>query len=206
MSDVIFEAPQGALRRFVDIGNGTHAEVIEARPPAKFITDNDGDYARVRVDVGQTGFFAGREFRSFYEFDIPSGQALVIKALPAVDVILYEFKVELTLSQVKVSLISGGTDGGSFATALPVLKTNQMTTASDYTSQTTVSAGGTHSGGTTFDVVEVISGSNLNKAITQIADSDQPLGFPAGSYYIKIQNTDGANAKGIIKFRWEERP
>lgn len=31
-------------------------------PPLKLMTDADGDNARLRVDVGQTGFFDGREF------------------------------------------------------------------------------------------------------------------------------------------------
>lgn len=192
--------------RLVDMGDGTYAKRVEAHPPMRLLTDNANQYARMRVDVGQTGFFAGREFRSFHEFNIPTGQTVVIKAASLVDVILYGFMVELTLSQLRVSLKSGGTEGGEFATALPILKTNQMTTASDYASQVTMSTGGTHTGGTTFDVVNLVSGSNVNKAIVQTADEDQPIGFPAGNYYIAIQNTDGSNAKGIIKFRWEERP
>lgn len=197
---------QNLFKLLVDRGDGTHAERVEAYPPAKLMTDGDGDYARLRVDVGQTGFWAGREFRTFYDFSIPSGETLVIKASTPINVILMAFGVELNLAELKVSLVGGGTEGGTFSTNLPVLSTNNMTTTSGYTSQVTMSAGGTHTGGTVFDVSYLISGANPNKSVASSASEDQPIGFPAGSYYIVLQNTDGATATGVFKARWEERP
>lgn len=190
----------------IDMGDGTYAERVEAHPPLSLMTDDNGPYARMRVDVGQTGFFAGREFRTFTEFSIPSGQTQVIKAVAPIDVILYAFAVELDISQLKVSLIGGGTAGGSFSTALPVLCTNQMSTASGYAGQVTMTTGGTHTGGTVFDVSHAFSGSNPNKAVSSSASESEPIGFPAGTYFIVLQNTDGATATGVFKARWEERP
>lgn len=195
-----------ARTTLIDMGDGTHAERFEAHPPLALLTDNNGPDARLRVDVGQTGFFAGREFRTFYEFSIPTGATQVIKVSAPLDVILYAFSVELNLAALKVSLISGGTEGGTFGTALPVLRTNQMSAASGYASQVTLSTGGTHSGGTVFDVSHAISGANPNKATAASASESEPIGFAAGTYYIVLQNTDGATATGVFKTRWEERP
>ena len=59
----VFFAWQELKKLLVDMQDGTHAERIEAYPPKVLMTDGNGSYARLRVDVGQTGFFAGREFR-----------------------------------------------------------------------------------------------------------------------------------------------
>jgi hypothetical protein len=160
----------------------------------------------VRVDVGQTGFFAGREFRTFYEFSIPSGQTRVIKVVTPVDTIVQTFGAELDLAELRIELRAGGTEGGTFATALPSLPANGMSTSSGYAGQVTMRTGGTHTGGTVYDLLTLYSGANANKAVALSASENLPQGFPAGTYYISLQNTDGATATGIFRARWEERP
>lgn len=51
--------------------------------PKKFYTDSDGSYARLRVDVAQTGFFAGRERMVTYPVSTLSGATQVIKIVSA---------------------------------------------------------------------------------------------------------------------------
>jgi hypothetical protein len=206
MSNTNFPFWQGLKKLLVDRGDGTHAERVEAYPPVKLMTDEDGPYARVRVDVGQTGFFAGREFRTFYEFSIPSGQTRVIKVVAPIDTIVQTFGAELDLAELRIELRAGGTEGGTFSTALPSLPTNAMSTASGYAGQVTMSTGGTHTGGTVYDLLTLYSGANANKAVASSATEALPQGFPAGTYYISLQNTDGATATGIFRARWEERP
>ena len=206
MADQLYKGPFNEDMRLIDMGDGTFAERVDAYPPKKLMTDDDGDYARLRVDVEQTGFLAGREFRVNHEFSIASGATKVIKVLAGVDTILYDFMVELTLAELAVRLKSGGTEGGTFSNSINVMKTNQMSTASDYSSQVTMAYGGTHTGGTTIDTVFLISGSNANKSEAQSAKEGNPLGFPAGTYYIILENTDGNTATGVFKARWEERP
>ena len=192
----------------IEMGDDSHAERVIAHPPFKLMTDNDGkgDYSRLRVDVGQTGFFAGREFRTFYEFSIASGATKVIKVVSTVDTILQTFGAELDLAELRVELRVGGTEGGTFNTALPILKSNTMSTASDYSSNITMNVGGTHTGGTLVDLLTLISGANANKAISSSATEELPQGFSAGTFYIKLINTDGNTANGIFRARWEERP
>jgi hypothetical protein len=204
--NVKFPFWQEVRKLLIDRQDGTYAERVEAYPPVKLMTDGDGDYARVRVDVGQTGFFAGREARTFYQFSIASGATQVIKVVSQTDTILQSFGVELDLAEIRVELVVGGTEGGTFNTALPIFKTNTMSTASDYTPQVTMNRGGTHTGGTVVDLLVAISGDNPNKSVSQSTSENLPQGFPAGTYYIRLTNTDGNTANGIFRARWEERP
>lgn len=197
---------QEVRKLLVDRQDGTYAERVEAYPPVKLMTDGDGDYARVRVDVGQTSFFAGREARTFYQFSIPSGTTQVIKVVSQSDTIVQSFGVELDLAEIRVELVVGGTEGGTFNTPLPIFKTNTMSTASDYTPTVTMNRGGTHTGGTVVDLLAAISGANANKSVSQSTSEESPQGFSAGTFYIRLTNTDGNTAEGIFRARWEERP
>jgi hypothetical protein len=172
----------------------------------RYMTDANGPYARLRVDTGQTGFFAGREFRTFYEFSIASGASLVIKVVAPLDTIVQMFGADLYLAELRIELRAGGTEGGTFDTALPVIPANSMSSASGYGPQVTMAAGGTHTGGAVYDLLLLYSGANPNKATAQSATEASPQGFAAGTYYIVLQNTDGNNAEGIFRARWEERP
>ena len=206
MADKIFRVLGNTVKKLIDRGDWTHAERVEAYPPVKLMTVGDGDYSRMRVDVGQTGFFAGREARTFYEFSIPSGQSQVIKVVSPTNTIVQTFSVELELAAIRLELRVGGTEGGTFNTALPIFKTNTMTEQSGYTPQVTMNRGGTHTGGTLVDLLTAVSGANANKSVASSASDNLPQGFAAGTFYIKLINTDGATASGIFRARWEERP
>jgi hypothetical protein len=206
MANVFLEAPNQAYRRFTDMGDGSHAERVEIVPRADLMTNEGNDFARLRVDVGQTGFFEGREARTFYEFSIASGASQVIKVVSPVDTIVQNFGVELDLASIRLELVVGGTESGTFATPLPIFKTNTMSTASDYTPQITMNRGGTHTGGTVVDLLTAISGDKAQKSTSVTATEALPQGFSAGTFYIRIINTDGATATGIFRARWEERP
>ena len=105
-----------------------------------------------------------------------------------------------------MELVVGGTEGGTFATPLPILKTNTMSTASNYVPQVTMNQGGTHTGGTVVDLIQTLTDTNPNKATPAGASEDSPQGFAAGTFYIRLINTNGATATGIFRARWEERP
>lgn len=206
MADKLFKGPFNEDMKLIDMQDGTFAERIEAHPPLKILTDDNGDYARLRVDSGQTGFFAGREARTFYEFSIASGASQVIKVVSPVNTIVQSFSLETFLAEIRTELVVGGTEGGTFSTALPILKTNTMSTTSSYMPQVTMNVGGTHTGGTVVDLLISISGANKNKSISASATENLPQGFSAGTFYIRLINTDGATASGIFRARWEERP
>lgn len=206
MADINFRFWQDITKALVDHGDGSWKERVEAYPPTKLMTDDDGPYSRLRVDVGQTGFWAGREAYTFHEFSIPTATSQVIKVVSPVNTVVQRFAIELDLAAIRLELVAGGTEGGTFGTSLPIFKSNTMTTASSYTPQVTMAVGGTHTGGTVVDVLTAISGDKLQKSTAATATEDLPVGFPAGTYYIRIINTDGATASGIFRAHWEERP
>jgi hypothetical protein len=206
MSNIRFPFWQEVRKLLVDRQDGTYAERVEAYPPKVLMTDADGAYARMRVDVANTGFLAGREARTFYEFSIATGATQVIKVVAPIDTIVQNLSLELDLAALRMELVVGGTESGTFNTALPIFKTNTMSTASAYTPQVTMNRGGTHTGGTVVDLLTAISGANVNKAVASSASEEQPQGFSAGTFYIRLTNTDGATASGIFRARWEERP
>lgn len=206
MADIKWRFWQDIAKRLVDRQDDTWAERVEAYPPKVLMTDNDGIYGRLRVDNGQTGFFAGREFRSLIPLNIASGTTQTYRITSPINFILYSYTVELVLSQVKLELIEAATPSGTWTNIATPLATNSMTSASGYVGQIIIATGGTITGGVIYDATDVITGSNINKAIVQQTEADQPLGFHPNTYYIKIQNTDGAAAIGYLKLRWEERP
>jgi len=206
MADILYKGAQNADMKLIDMGDTTFANRVEAHPPLKLMTDDNGDYSRMRVDVGQTGFFAGREARTFYEFSIASGATQVIKVVAPTDTIVQQLSIDLYLSEIRLELLIGGTEGGTFATPLPIFKTNTMSTASNYVPQVTMNRGGTHTGGTVVDLIQTLTDTNPNKATPAGASEDSPQGFATGTFYIRLINTDGATATGIFRARWEERP
>lgn len=166
--------------------------------------DDEFGESRLQVDVGQTGFFKGREFRTFHEFSVASEATLIIKVVASVDTIVQRFEVDLWTAEMRVELITGGTEGGTFSTALPILPCNGLNQS--YTSQVTMNAGGTHTGGTVQDMFQLYAVSNPAKGSAVEGTAENSLGFPAGTFYVKLTNINSVTATGVFKARWEERP
>lgn len=189
------------------MGDGTFAERVEAYPPKVLMTDGDGTYARIRVDVGQTGFFAGREFRIFDEFSLSSGATQVWEFdLSLVQVIMQHIAVQLWDGAARFEILTeGGTVGGTFGTTLVQRRTNRMTTANlSYASQAIIKTGGTYTGGTLTESTELDTavGSGHHH---EAANDMRPYGVPVGKYYLKVIAGTSA-VRGSINVRWEERP
>lgn len=171
-----------------------------------FTSDNTGT-RRMRVDIAQTGFFEGREFRSFYEFSIPSGQSVVLKFTSPVDFILFQQNLDVDASSVKFTAEIGGTEGGSFATPLPVIGKNRMASrpAPHYAPKVAITTGGTYTGGTVVEVVRVVSSGATAQQATVGAQISDERGLPAGSYYLRLTNIGNGTATGVYSLIWEER-
>lgn len=168
---------------------------------------------RIRVDVAQTGFFEGREFRTFKEFAAATTSTYVIKIVVPVNTILFEFGFEIEAGDCRIETMvpgAGIVEGGTFSEVLPLIRTNTMTEAPQppYTGQVAMTAGGTLTGtpspGTTLlDVLRGKAASNSNFANSVGLDAGAERGVPAGTYYWRVT----MNAFiGVIKARWEERP
>ncbi len=177
-------------------------------PKHLFSSDPDDPNAksRLRVDVGQTGFFKGTEFRMFDEFTLANGASKVYEFdLTQVEVILQGIQLQLWEGAVRFEVQSeGGTVGGTFGTTILQRRTNRMSTADlAYLSPIVIKTGGTYSGGVVTLASEWDAGNGGIKD-TKLTEDASPYGIPKAKYYMKI--TASTAARGALQVRWEERP
>ncbi len=123
--------------------------------PREIITGTGADpRPRMRVDVGQTGFWEGRMFRTFYEFNIAAGQTAVVRFVAVEDFILHKQELMLDGGWLRFSAVLGGTAGGTF-TAAQTIGLNRMSNrpVPNHEPLSGFSTGGTHTGGTEVEIV-----------------------------------------------------
>lgn len=178
-------------------------------------TDRLCGFERLRVDVGQTGFFEGREFRTFKELNIAATATYVIKAVVPLNIILMELKANLDGGWLRIGTYALGTEGGTFSETLPILGANNMAlgvnrrksySGAAYAPQVVLTAGGTHTGGTELDVLRIKTNANSNFAASVGDASDSERGVAANTYYFRLLNLSSTDAvTGTFSARWEER-
>lgn len=206
---VVYSVLDNVLKKLISMGDGTYAEQVLSHPPFDLLTDGgDGPNRRMRVDVGQTGFFAGREARTWFELNIPNGTDIIIKAECPVDFILFNLEISLIQGELKVhTLLGDGADGGGFTTLLPIIPTNTMSErpVPFYEPQMVLSTGGIYADGTPIDLVWLKTSGNSNKAIGVGGGSDTERGVGAATYYYRLSASYGNDVLGVLSARWEER-
>jgi hypothetical protein len=211
MADLLylFNRGKGLIKRWVDMLDGTWSEQVLAHPPFDLLTDGGtGPNRRIRVDVGQTGFFGGREFRTFRRLNITAGTSVVVKAVVPVDIVLFGLEANIYQGLLDIETVVGGTEGGTFSETLPIFPRNTMSErpAPLYTPVVTLAAGGTHTGGTVLDPLIVKAADNSNFAASVGLASSDERGVGAGTYYFRLSAVSGqGDVLGTFKARWEER-
>lgn len=181
-----------------------------------YTSDARSGFGRLRVDVAQTGFFEGREFRTFKELTIAPSTAYIVKVVVPINVILFGLAVAIESGTLRMSTHVGGTAGGSFSETLPIIPANNMSLGADhrsfggvaYAPVVTLTAGGTHAGdGTTLDVVRLKANANTNQAQSVGDTGGAERGVGAATYYFRLLNESATDTiTGIFRARWEERP
>lgn len=175
--------------------------------PDLYTSDREG-FRRLRVDTGQTGFFEGREFRTFYELNIATGTSAYIRFTSPIDFIIFEQSLTLDSGSVRFTALTGATPAGTWGTALPVIGKNRMMTRKSpyYTPQITLDTGGTASGGTVVELFRVVAANATAQQQTVLGAASTERGLPAGTYYLRLENIGNAAATGVYSLIWEERP
>lgn len=196
-------------------GSGAVLGVIDnptANPSSDLLTDGGfGASRRLRVDNGQTGFFAGKFFRSFIEGLIPTaGPSLQFRFTSPIDFILWSQVLTLTQGALELRVYTGATGSGTW-TPVPVIGVNRMASRPQpyYASQITVETGGNFTGGTLVDVVKIRT-SAQNATASNIEEQASERGLPAGVYYGRLQTLTGGvtvndAAQFIYALTWEDR-
>ncbi|MNQ72470.1 hypothetical protein D3C85_871770 [compost metagenome] len=207
MADVDFSVLWGSIKRkLVDMLDGTWAERVIAQPPAFLLTGTTRQ--RLRVDVGEAGFFEGRQARTFREFSIGAGTTLTLKFVVPVNIILLFQGVELDAGSIRIINSVGGTPAGTFSETLPVVPKNTMTERPTplYVPQVVVTAGGSVSGFTTLDIHRVVAATATAQQSTVGNVVGDERGIAANTYHVSYENFGSGSATGTLFFLWEERP
>lgn len=169
------------------------------------LTSSSLETARHPVDVGQTGFFEGREFRISCEFDIASGETQVIKFSCTSNFILWEQRIEVDEGFLIYKPTLNPSSATGFVTEIPQYGKNRMSTAPAVTNTVTVTTGGTITGGTVAETarIKVANATGQQASIGGAVYSER--GLPAGDYYLTMK-AEGANTKGVLNLVYEIRP
>lgn len=191
-----------------------NAPPLNGGTAADMVTSDRAKYRRYRVDVAQTGFFEGREFRTFKELNIPQGQTVVMRINVPVNTILQSVGITLDAGSVKLRTVSGGTPVGSFASNLPIIAKNTMTGTEFpapplplYVAQNTINYGATGlTGGVDIDVIRLVVANASGQASSVGAAQDDSRGVGPGTYYWVLENFGNGAATGVFSSFFEERP
>lgn len=175
--------------------------------PDLYTSDREG-FRRLRVDTGQTGFFEGREFRTFFELNIPTSTSVYLRFTSPIDFIIFEQSLTLDSGSVRFTALTGATPGGTYSTSLPVIGKNRMTTRKTpfYSPQITIETGGTATGGTIVELFRVTAANATAQQQTVLGAASTERGLPAGTYYLRLENIGNSAAIGVYSLIWEERP
>lgn len=172
-----------------------------------YTSDLGSGYERVKVDLAETSFFEGREFRGYIELSIAAGATTVLRFTSPVEFILHGQRLTVDDGKIRFSAkTSGGTEGGMF-TAVSAIGKNRMIERRFpyYVGQATLATGGTYTGGTEVEVVRMAASGASGQAATVGGGIADERGLPAGQYYLLFFNYGAGTATGVYDLWWEER-
>ena len=162
---------------------------------------------RVAVDNDSAALFAGTSFRAMFELNIAAGASAVVRLDRACDIVIRKFSVALTAGEIRGEIWTGATPAGSWSN-LPVIPRNLMSRrpAPAYATKSTVSTGGTISGGTLIDLLllKVASASGQASPVSGIGADEYATA--AGTGFYKFTNTGNSTTTGVFVILWDELP
>lgn len=139
------------------------------------------------------GLWEKKKFRAYREFSA----SVNIKFVTTKNFLLTLQDLQLDTGQAKVTILTGATEGGSFV-AMPT-KFCMNTVGGDVPGNTTITVGGTLTGGTEREVLRANSGGG------QGAGRPASAGIrvlSAGTYYMQLVVT--GSTTGVYSLEWEE--
>lgn len=201
---------------YVQLMTGTIAPFTNVDLPHDMYTSNTEPFRRIRVDVGQTGLYEGREFRLVRKVSVVQGTPLVFKFVSAVDFILFEQTLNCSIGDIEFYAwrSTQGTEGGTF-TALPVAPIGKNISSfyreydgQRYASQVSISTGGTFTPTNAQQYVDYDRAKTAGATAQQVSvvgGNDSVRYLAAGTYYLILTSLD-ATSVGRFGLAWEERP
>lgn len=181
-------------------------------PAVDVYTDKHGPSQRLRVDPGQTGFFAGRMFRTFAQGVMPvAGPPVQFRFTSPVDFIVWLNKLDVTQGAVQLDVYAGATSSGTWE-AMPVIPLNSMASRPQpyYTPVCLPETGGNFSGGMLIDPMK-LRASSANNSANNVGGEFSERGRPPSVLHARLSTLAGGltvndPAQWIWNMSWEERP
>lgn len=183
-----------------------------AIPPFDLMTDNgNGPARRIRVDPGQTGFFARRMWRLSFEFLALGATPIVLRVTMPVDFMIHLQTLSIDDGGVALRAYrtGQGTPGGSFATPVQMYSVNFMNEQPAYVFQGSVDTGGTFTpSAPAVETIRVLTSGATAQATTVSASQTGERGLAGDVYYLVIANLPGISgtSSGVYALIIEERP
>lgn len=220
---VFTDGAVGALRvTFIALSGGTSpilwlSSSPTAWPPLSLMTDNGiGQSARLRVDNGQTGFFARRMWSLNYEFASTNPIAatpLVFKFVLPTSFIIHDHSLSVDQGGLTLRTYSAdqGVAGGTFSTSHVPRSENTMTEHEAYAFQATIASGGTFTptpGEAPITPLRVRTAGATAQQSSVGASAVSEKGRSPGTYYAVLARMAGVSGDctGVYSIVIEERP
>lgn len=187
-----------------------------AWPPLPLLTDNGiGQSARLRVDPGQTGFFARRMWSLNYEFASANPIAatpLVFRFTIPTNFIVHAHFLSVDQGGMTLRTYSAdqGVPGGSFSTSHTPRSENTMSEHTAYTFQTLIDSGGTFTPNvneTPITPLRVRTSGATAQQSSVGAGAVSEKGRAPGTYYAVLSRMTGVSGDctGVYNIVIEER-
>ena len=200
---------------FATTGSDMGHQTVEL--PSDMMTSTKEDYRRLRVDQGQTGFYEGREFRTFFEFNIPSNNVQVFKFVSPVNFMLFEQSLSVDAGSVRLEAFINAVEVATFNTPLPIIGKNRMTTrptpfytaqviATTHATPVALGSGITTTAATRTDLSRIVAANATAQQQSVSGGTQSERGLPAGTYHVRLHNFGNGAATGVYSLIWEERP
>jgi hypothetical protein len=181
--------------------------------PSSVLTSDGENTARLKVDIGQTGFWEGREFRISEKLSIPSATPLVMKFVAPVNFILTLQTLSCDAEAIEFEAFrdSQGTEGGTFGDTVAIYSNNTQSTTPDYTGQISITSGGTFTpdalpAGKAVEFIRLKTANATAQRTTVGGAVAGERGLGAGTYYLKFTNYGSGTATGVYTLVWQEQP
>ena len=152
-----------------------------------------------------TSFLEGKDFRAYYELNIPSGESAVLEIFVPVDIYLDTITLNIDAGHARYSSRVGATSTGASTLLTTVFSTNTRADAGVYTRQLIPSIVDGFTGGIELDVARVKTGSN-NQRVSVIEQAQTKRGIGAATYHLIIENVGNSDVTGVIYSHWAEWP
>lgn len=164
------------------------------------------------VSIWDAPFEEGRKLRSYLSRVIPvAGPAVSARYVAAVDFTLDVQQIFLTQGALQLQVFIGATTGGAWTPLTPI-GLNRSTFAPQplYNAQNALQYGGSFTGGTKVELLQVRAASQ-NASATTVKGGTTQRRLPPGTYHMLFQTLPGGlspndAAQMIYNLEWTEHP